>query len=561
MKRPRCRKCKHTMKGHKKIKCSQIKVLIFNDGSKYVGSTYDDKPSGKGVLDFPEGTYEGEFVDGKRNGHGIETLLSGKKYEGNFQRNLYHGEGKLMLEDGSMYIGHFDNGTYHGRGTLTHTESSYSGEWNRGTYHGEGTYITPQGTYKGQFYFNVQHGHGTFADIYGGKYTGKWRRGLREGHGILTTQDGSYVGNWSKDMQSGHGKWTSKNHGVYIGQFKHGKRHKKGSQTWPDGTTYTGGWSKGKKTGYGIQKWTDGSSFEGFWLKDKYNGSGTLKLSDGSSFKGEWEHNKREGIFTEIRPDGTISIGYWNNDLRHGTFKINDQRVLYIWNSEVSFDTLEAAKRSCIKMNRVHDYEGTRVILEHYPKICTWNFFWKYDKKGINLYLLEKKEIVKALKRCAYKLFKDKRYIFLENLMKQCPEDSLITVHEKCEELFDTLSKTFVPNPWMVKQQSYSEETKHKLLSGIFLGEFGRCPPKDPFTRLPLHKNSGTYLSKHQKKAKNIYKRFMKAIDEQPTIREMARSFDVQDFEELLKNAREAGDRDTIKKIMKERNEYIQQHT
>ena len=38
----------------------------------------------------------------------------------------------------------------------------------------------------------------------------------------------------------------------------------------------------------------------------------------------------------------------------------------------------------------------------------------------------------------------------------------------------------------------------------------------------------------------------------------MARSFDVQDFEECLKNAREANDRETIKRIMKERNEYLQ---
>ena len=50
----------------------------------------------------------------------------------------------------------------------------------------------------------------------------------------------------------------------------------------------------------------------------------------------------------------------------------------------------------------------------------------------------------------------------------------------------------------------------------------------------------------------------MAEIGTKPCIREIARSFDLQDFEELLKNAREANDRDTIKRIMKERNEYIQ---
>ena len=112
-----------------------------------------------------------------------------------------------------------------------------------------------------------------------------------------------------------------------------------------------------------------------------------------------------------------------------------------------------------------------------------------------------------------------------------------------------------------MKKQSYSTETKNKLLSGLFLGELGRCPPKDPFTRLPINEKSGTYLEKQPTKAKEIYSRFMKAIGKQPAVRQLARSFDLQDFEELLKNARETNDRDTIKKIMKERNDYIRQNT
>ena len=53
----------------------------------------------------------------------------------------------------------------------------------------------------------------------------------------------------------------------------------------------------------------------------------------------------------------------------------------------------------------------------------------------------------------------------------------------------------------------------------------------------------------------------MNAIGSSQNIRDIARSFDVQDFEELLKNAREANDRDTIKRIMKERKDYIEQNT
>lgn len=560
MKRPRCKKCKHTMKGHKKQKCQTIKLVILADGSKYIGSVYDDKPSGHGILEGDDYIYEGYFLNGKYHGKGQETLHSGQTYNGDWIKGKKHGDGELITNTGSKYVGSFKNNKYHGFGTMIHSDSSYEGEWHHGTYHGYGTHKTHIGTYKGDFYFNVRHGKGTFTDNCGNTYTGHWKRGLRDGQGVYQNADETYIGTWSNDLQSGYGKWVSKRHGTYIGQFKHGKRHRKGSQTWPDGTIYEGGWSKGKRTGHGTIKWTDGSKYVGFWLKDEYNGSGSLMLKDDSTFKGEWEHGRREGIFTEIKIDGQLSVGPWSNDLRHGTFKDNNHKILYIWNTKVEFESLEDAKRACKKMMKVHDYEGSRVILEFYKKLRTWSFISKYDKRGIHIHMLENKQIVNALKKYAYKLFKQKRYTFLEHLMKECPENALTIVSEKCEELFDSLSNTFVPNPWMVKNQSYSEETKHKLLSGIFLGEFGRCPPKDPYTRLPLTEEAGSYLNKHPKKAKEIYHRFMKAINKEPPIREIARSFDVQDFEELLKNAREAGDRQTIKRIMKERNEYIQQH-
>ena len=74
-----------------------------------------------------------------------------------------------------------------------------------------------------------------------------------------------------------------------------------------------------------------------------------------------------------------------------------------------------------------------------------------------------------------------------------------------------------------------------------------------------MTKKSGKYLAKNRTKAKEIYSRFMKSINVKPTIHELARSFELQDYEELLKNAREANDRETIRRIMKDRNEYIKQ--
>jgi hypothetical protein len=547
------------MKGHKKQRCEGIKLLYLDDRRKYIGSVYDGKPSGHGILETESSTYEGFFLNGKKHGHGVEVFDSGRHYAGEYAHDLWHGKGTLRMENGTVYEGPFHTGTYHGYGKITHTDSSYEGNWNHGTYHGHGTHKTMIGTFEGEFYYNVRHGRGTFTDHLHNIYSGIWRRGLREGKGIYTTEDGTYTGHWSHDLQSGHGIWVSKMHGIYDGHFKRGKRHKKGTQTWPDGTTYEGGWSKGKQTGHGVQTWTDGSSYCGFWLKDKYNGTGTLNISGSSSFKGEWDAGKREGYVVETKMDGSISRGPWTNDIRHGTFTEDEQRQLYIWGTNVQFESLKNAGNACKKMTKARDYDGARVVLQHYPKLVTWKFFFKSDQRGINLYLMDKKDAINALKKNAHKIFKAKRYTFLIHLVQACPEEALVSAQNDAEELFDALSKEFVPNPWILRGQSYSEDTKNKLLNGLFLGELGRCPPKDPFTRLPINENSGNYLNQQPGRATKIYSSFMKAIGAQPTIREMARSFDVQDFEELLTNARETNDRVTIKRVMKERNDYIRQ--
>ena len=549
MKRPRCKQCKHTMKGHKKQRCEASKIIFFQNGSKYEGTVYDNKPSGHGTFTSPNSTYTGHWIDGKRHGIGSEKWTDGRFYEGDWRSGLFHGHGTMASLSGSMYRGGFHTGTYHGPGTIQHAHSSYQGQWNHGTYHGQGIHTTSQGVYNGQFYYNIRHGDGTFTDSKGNIFSGKWRKGEKTGPGVYTDEDGTYTGSWHHNLQSGRGIWVSKRHGMYVGDWKRGKRHRRGVHTYNDGTIYDGGWSKGVKTGHGTLTWTCGDCYKGFWLHDKYNGRGTLTIGT-TTFTGEWEMGQREGVFRE-KKDGIELEGPWVNDGRHGTFS---NGTLYIWNTPVVFKTLSKARTAAVNMTKEQDYEGARVVLEHCPKLLTWSFFWKHDKRGVLLHLWSRDKIINLLQTYSWKLFQAKRYIFLEQLMTQLPDQLMIV--EAVPELFDALSKDFVPNPWMVHTQSYSEETKRKLLEGIHVGECGRCSPRDPYTRLPLTEDSGTYLATDKKKAKALYTLFMASIDKRPGIREIARSFDIEDFEECLKNAREAKDIDTIKRVMKERNDY-----
>ena len=555
-KRRRCTTCKCYMKGHNKKQCLKSQRLELEDGAIYEGTIYAGRPSGRGRLVSQELTYNGEFRDGKKHGYGVERDTNGYQYSGTWQNGLYHGQGELQKSNGSTYKGTFRCGTFHGIGTLVRGETTYTGHWCHGTYHGEGTLHILTGTYEGIFYYGVQHGEGTFTDKRGNIYSGRWRKGLRHGQGIYTTDDGTYTGKWLRNLESGFGRLVSKTTGVYVGEWKRGLRHNQGEQIYPNGTRYNGGWSRGKKTGHGVQEWNDGAVYRGFWLNDEYNGRGTLTIGK-KSFSGVWSEGQREGVFVETREDGSTSKGTWVNDLRHGTFEENG-KVLYLWGRVTSFRHANAARRTAIRLLKAKDYIGAEAVLHHFPAILNWTFLYKNDLQGAMLYLVDNETILIWIKKYAWLMFRKKRFLFIEAMMKQIPTDKFEYCSEQCTELFDQLSRDFVANPWMVHNISYSEATRKKLLAGLHLGDFGRCPPKDPFTREILTPESGKYLSDIPKGiSKKIYATFTKYIGKKPEIRQMAYEFDLQDFETHIQNARDAKDIKTLRRLLLERDAFI----
>ena len=52
--------------------------------------------------------YEGEFVDGLREGQGSFYYANGARYEGAWLANAKHGDGRFVYEDGTVYEGPFD---------------------------------------------------------------------------------------------------------------------------------------------------------------------------------------------------------------------------------------------------------------------------------------------------------------------------------------------------------------------------------------------------------------------------------------------------------------------
>ena len=49
--------------------------------------------------------YDGEFIEGKKQGMGVLIKENGDKYEGNFDNDIENGEGKLTKQNGEVITG------------------------------------------------------------------------------------------------------------------------------------------------------------------------------------------------------------------------------------------------------------------------------------------------------------------------------------------------------------------------------------------------------------------------------------------------------------------------
>ena len=542
------------MKGHKKPKCTAEETVQFSDGSTYVGPLYDGKPSGRGRLVRSRyDVYEGDFLDGNRHGRGKQKLPHGIVYEGEWARDKYHGYGILRTAD-YTYTGKFYAGKYHGEGELC-GDDTYKGAWSHGSRHGQGTLTSSAGTYVGLFYYNRRHGKGMQTHTDGSVYTGSWRMDVKHGLGVQSSDIETYTGHWVNNKRQGHGRWESKYLGTYEGQWKRGVRHKRGTHTYVDGSVYNGCWSYGKRTGHGVMRFADGAVYTGFWFDDEMHGRGRLEDTDGRTYKGQWSNGDREGHFVECMDGKTVSHGPWLCDVRHGGFVTSGRRELFLWGTKTAFKTRKQARKALVKMLAKKDALSAEEVMRFYPKLAKWSLLFKHDQKGILLHMLEQSDLEAKFRKHAYQLFRAQRYSFVERMYKLCSDATQGQIAEHAELLFDAMTKEFVANPWVVGDVGYSAATKDKLLRGLHLGEFGRCPPRNPYTRQALAPADGTFLS-DMDIARDVYAKMRSAKPK--SVETVAYECDLQDFEQSLRNARQVNDRDTIKRLMKERNEFIQ---
>eukprot|EP00392_Amoebophrya_sp_AT5.2_P000879 g881.t1 len=182
------------------------------------GQLYQEgRPRAKPVLDQDAARYEGEWRNGRKNGHGIQSWRRAGRGMGKPDEVLHGRRSSWVPEmrhpsiaearffapaEASRYEGQWRENLMEGGGIFSHTKRDrlmyethlYAGEWKHGEMHGQGSHFFTWGTtrhfdlesgkYVGQFVDGTRHGYGR-AERNGIFYDGEWGGGRRNGVGMM----------------------------------------------------------------------------------------------------------------------------------------------------------------------------------------------------------------------------------------------------------------------------------------------------------------------------------------------------------------------------------------
>ena len=268
----------------------------INEKWSYLSSVFGELKNGNGYykeFDF-EGNFvfEGEYLNGERNGKGKESQRGNIIYEGEYLNGKRHGKGKEFFYNGNvMFEGEYINGN----------------RW----------------TGKGYDYFDKNK-------IYE----------LKNGKGYMKIYDYkkkvSYEGEYINGERNGKGKdYDEKDKLEYDGEFLNGKRHGKGKEydnnnngeLLFEGEYFYGYRLKGKKYTKGILQFEGEYEFNNKWngkgfdedgnnIYELKNGNGKVIECDYSvyncmKFEGEYLNGKRwNGKLKEIDEDGKVLMEF-----------------------------------------------------------------------------------------------------------------------------------------------------------------------------------------------------------------------------------------------------------
>ena len=142
--------------------------------------------------EYDNGIYEGEIIDGIREGYGKFFYNDGHIYIGFWKNDIPNGKGNLYLNKKLIYEGDFINEQFEGEGKLMlKNDEYYIGSFSKGEINGKGEYFHKNGEKSvGQFINGDLYGYGiTYYKNGNKKYEGEFIKGIKEGKGTLFYED------------------------------------------------------------------------------------------------------------------------------------------------------------------------------------------------------------------------------------------------------------------------------------------------------------------------------------------------------------------------------------
>lgn len=107
-----------------------------NESMTWDGQCENGIATGKGIVRYfengiPDNTYEGDYKDGRLNGHGVAVYVFGSVYEGEWKNSKRDGRGIMTYANGDRYDGEWKDGKRNGHGVLVrHLDGNrFDGEW------------------------------------------------------------------------------------------------------------------------------------------------------------------------------------------------------------------------------------------------------------------------------------------------------------------------------------------------------------------------------------------------------------------------------------------------
>ncbi|KAK3023218.1 hypothetical protein RJ639_043330 [Escallonia herrerae] len=202
------------------------------------------------------GRYEGDWVDEKYDGHGVETWAKGSRYRGQYRQGLRHGFGVYRFYTGDVYSGEWCNGQCHGFGSRScEDDSQYTGEFKWGIKHGLGHY------HFRMFVIDAYKMAEAAEDLRCIVYWGMLQTmKLEHRQGLMLCE-----------LVLGVLKDPDKMHGFGVYRFGNGHR-------------YEGAWHEGRRQGLGMYTFRNEETQMGHWQNGVLNVSSTKEPLSGSSF-------------------------------------------------------------------------------------------------------------------------------------------------------------------------------------------------------------------------------------------------------------------------------------